>query len=68
MEMGKRIWDRFTVHYTPKHGSWLNQAEIEIGLFCAAVLGREENIRSKGVAEGIAGLESRRVNRAHKRR
>ncbi len=21
---------RFTVHYTPKHGSWLNQAEIEV--------------------------------------
>ena len=27
------LWQRFTVHYTPKHGSWLNQAEIEIGLF-----------------------------------
>jgi len=23
----------FTIHYTPTHGSWLNQAEIEIGLF-----------------------------------
>jgi len=23
----------FTPHYTPKHGSWLNQAEIEIGPF-----------------------------------
>jgi len=22
--------NRFTVHYTPTHGSWLNQAEIEI--------------------------------------
>jgi hypothetical protein len=32
-EIGTEIWDRFTVHYTPKHGSWLNQAEIEIGLF-----------------------------------
>src|ERR1035438_3113671 len=27
------LWNQFTVHYTPKHGSWLNQAEIEIGLF-----------------------------------
>lgn len=33
VEVGGEIWDRFTVHYTPKHGSWLNQAEIEIGLF-----------------------------------
>ena len=30
--IGKQLWERFTVHYTPKHGSWLNQAEIEISL------------------------------------
>jgi hypothetical protein len=39
-EMGNEIWDRFTVHYTPTHGSWLNQAEIEIGLFSRQCLGR----------------------------
>jgi hypothetical protein len=27
---GDWLWNRFTVHYTPKHGSWLHQAEIEI--------------------------------------
>src|ERR1039458_1879083 len=32
-EMAAEVWDRFTVHYTPTHGSWLNQAEIEIGIF-----------------------------------
>jgi transposase len=26
-EVGGEVWDRFTVHYTPVHGSWLNQAE-----------------------------------------
>jgi hypothetical protein len=26
--IGKDLWNRFEVHYTPKHGSWLNQAEI----------------------------------------
>ena len=36
---GAAIWDRFTVHYTPKHGSWLNQAEIEIGIFAHQCLG-----------------------------
>jgi len=25
----KRIWDKLEIHYTPKHGSWLNMAEIE---------------------------------------
>jgi hypothetical protein len=36
---GGHLWGRFTVHYTPKHGSWLNQAEIEIGLFARLCLG-----------------------------
>lgn len=31
-EKGQEIWDRFEVHYTPKHGSWLNQAEIAISM------------------------------------
>ena len=39
-EMGCEIWDRFTIHYTPTHGSWLNQAEIEIGLFSRQCLGK----------------------------
>src|ERR1019366_1108888 len=38
-ERGRAVWDRFTVHYTPKHGSWLNQAEIEISLFSRGCLG-----------------------------
>jgi hypothetical protein len=29
---GGWLWHRFTVHSTPKHGSWLNQAEIENGI------------------------------------
>ena len=39
-DLGGEIWDRFTVHYTPIHGSWLNQAEIEISLFARQCLGR----------------------------
>ena len=38
-ELGTEIWDQFTVHYTPTHGSWLNQAEIEIGMFARQCLG-----------------------------
>jgi hypothetical protein len=37
---GGWLWDRFTVHYTPKHGSWLDQAEIEIGIFSRQCLGK----------------------------
>ncbi len=32
----KRLADRFEFHYTPKHGSWLDMAEIELG-----ILGRQ---------------------------
>ena len=39
-EKGAWLWGRFTVHHTPKHGSWLNQAEIEIGLFSRQCLGK----------------------------
>jgi len=28
----KRIWDRLEIHYTPKHGSWLNIAECEFSV------------------------------------
>jgi hypothetical protein len=30
---GTWLWNRFTVHSTPKHGSWLNQAEMEVSMF-----------------------------------
>jgi len=33
------IWDRLSVHYTPKHGSWLDQAEIELSLYSRQCLG-----------------------------
>jgi len=28
----RRIADKLEIHYTPKHGSWLNMAEIELSL------------------------------------
>jgi transposase len=31
-EEAKRIRDKLEIHYTPKHGSWLNMAEIEINV------------------------------------
>jgi len=31
-EEARRLIDRLEVHYTPKHGSWLNMAEIELGV------------------------------------
>ena len=39
-KLGSLLWERFTVHYTPKHGSWLNQAEIEVRLLSRLCLGQ----------------------------
>ena len=36
----KRLWNRMTVHYTPKHASWLNMAEIEINALSTQCLDR----------------------------
>ena len=36
----RRLAERFEVHYTPKHASWLNMAEIEIGVMSKQCLNR----------------------------
>lgn len=36
----KRIWDRFEFAFTPKHGSWLNMAEIELNVLMGQCLNR----------------------------
>jgi hypothetical protein len=38
-QQGGDVWDRLSVHYTPKHGSWLDQAEIELSLYSRQCLG-----------------------------
>jgi transposase len=37
---GTKLWNRLEVHHTPKHASWLNQAEIEIGIYSRQCLGK----------------------------
>jgi transposase len=61
-EAGGWLWARFTVHYTPKHGSWLNQAEIEISLFSRQCLG-QHRIPSLGDLRREARAWNRRINR-----
>src|SRR4051812_49173417 len=38
---GTALWNRFTPHFTPKHASWLDQAEIEISLMSREALGKD---------------------------
>jgi len=39
-EQAKALWDRFEFVYTPKHGSWLNMAEIELNVMVGQCLNR----------------------------
>ena len=59
---GGWLWDRFTVHYAPKHGSWLNQAEIEIGIFSRQCLGKRR-IGDIATLRRQAKAWNRRTNR-----
>ena len=56
-----RILKRLRFHYTPKHGSWLNMAEIEFSVFSRQCLNRripdEETLKQE-----IAALEAERNN------
>ena len=45
----KRIWDRLEIHHTPKHGSWLNMAEIELSV-----------LNGHGLSERIPSLDEMR--------
>ena len=59
---GGWLWDRFTVHYTPKHGRWLNQAEIAIRLFSRPCLGRRR-IGDRACLRRETAAWSRHMNR-----
>ena len=59
---GASLWQRFTVHYTPKHASWLNQAEIEISLLARQCLGKRR-IPSLQFLKAECRAWNRRINR-----
>ena len=55
----RRVIQRLEFHYTPKHGSWLNMAEIEFSVFSNQRLNRriEDEVSLK---REIAALETER--------
>jgi hypothetical protein len=61
-ERGSDLWHRLTVHYTPQHGSWLNQAESDISLCARQCLG-QRTIPSLFLLRSEARAWNRTVNR-----
>jgi len=61
------ILERIQLHYTPKHASWLNMAELEIGIMDKQCTGRRmpnKEFISKEVAawEHRSNTEKRKIN------
>jgi hypothetical protein len=60
-EKAKTLWDRFEFVYTPKHGSWLNTAEIELNVLMGQCLNRRiDNINE--IAEEVKAWQQARNN------
>jgi len=62
-EEAMRLWKKLEIHYTPKHGSWLNMAEIELSVLGRQALsGRVKNISD--AKERVSRWQEKR-NRQH---
>ncbi len=59
-----RILDKLEFHYTPKHGSWLNIAEIELSVLARQCLDRRIP-NSETLKQEVAAWEQRRNRETH---
>jgi hypothetical protein len=58
----RRLVERFEWHYTPKHGSWLNMAESELGVLASQCLDRRISDKKTLSREVAAWQSSRNKN------
>ena len=61
-EEAKRLWDRFEFIFTPKHGSWLNMAEIELHVLNGQCLNRYISTKEK-IIEEVDAWQNHRNNK-----
>ena len=61
----RRVLRRLEFHYVPKHASWLNMVEIEIGVLRAQCLDRRIATAERLVSEIAAWERQRNATRAH---
>lgn len=61
----RRLAERLEIHYTPKHGSWLNMAEIELSVLKGQCLNRRISDMATMQAE-VTAWENDRNNSANK--
>ena len=59
----RRLADKLEIHYTPKHGSWLNMAEIELSVLARQCLARRLPSREE-LQEAVCAWAEERNQRA----
>ena len=64
-EKAKALWNRFDFVYTPKHGSWLNIAEIELNVLMGQCLNRRID-KIEVVAKEVLAWQNFRDNKKAK--
>lgn len=64
-QVAKALWDRFEFVFTPKHGSWLNMAEIELHVLNGQCLNRHISTIEE-VAEEVAAWNNARDKKKEK--
>jgi hypothetical protein len=62
-EQARRIAEKLEIHYTPKHGSWLNVAEIELSVLARQCLDRRMET-AETLRREVAAWEEPRNDRA----
>lgn len=61
-EKARRLAERLEIHYTPKHASWLDMAEIEIGIMSRQCLSDYLASKDKIESEVLAWCKKRNSN------
>jgi len=59
----RRLLERLEVHHTPKHGSWLNMAEIEFSVLTRQCLDRRIGSR-RALEQEVAAWQTKRNRQA----
>jgi hypothetical protein len=60
----QRLADKLEIHYTPKHGSWLNMAETELSVLSRQCLHRHIPDRETLASETSAWMHDRNVDQS----
>ena len=55
----RALYERLEIHYTPKHGSWLNMAEIELSVLTGQCLNRRIGSKEELEREVVAWQRQR---------